>query len=425
MENQQIKQKQQIQVTEQYQNPSKSFQITQSQIDEFQQNGFIAFANVFEPSSVLKLNHRLELVLRGIYNTGMKPDKIPKLVKVPLPDGIVNDDDDNVDDNDVGQEVGKDDGDYIGDEFKCGKDDGDKEQSPCLIKEKSNYIIASNASLNNEHDKNDAKQTQSPKEEEVNKSTNKIKTKTKPSKRKKKRPKSIGPLGYSGNKHNNKVMQIINVHKCDTFFRDLVTTETLGYMVSKLMKWNNGARLAQDQIWAKPPGSPPLAYHRDSPYFMFDPCPVATVWIALDDMYDEDIGPLTYVKSSHLWNDGRVGSSQNFFQSNGGVALLYSAAERAGVSDYKDSLEYVSMKGLGAGGLSIHDGRTWHGSGGNKSDRPRRGIGLHFVPVDVKWTESAMNSKLWRRYVQDAVENGEDVGSIEIDECDFPVVYRN
>jgi len=113
----------------------------------------------------------------------------------------------------------------------------------------------------------------------------------------------------------------------------------------------------------RPPGAPPLAYHRDSPYFMFDPNPVATVWIALDDMAP-DLGPLTYVKGSHLWGDGRVGSSQNFFEGDGGMALLYSAARRSGLgggntdNELKESLEFISMSGLLAGGISIHVSQT-------------------------------------------------------------------
>mmetsp|Transcript_7665 Transcript_7665/g.14475 ORF Transcript_7665/g.14475 Transcript_7665/m.14475 type:complete len:185 (+) Transcript_7665:709-1263(+) len=103
----------------------------------------------------------------------------------------------------------------------------------------------------------------------------------------------------------------------------------------------------------RPPGAPPLAYHRDSPYFMFEPNDVATVWIALDDMHPE-LGPLTYVKSSHRWGDGRIGSSQNFFQDNGGKSLLYSAAKREGIDNVEESLEFESMAGMQAGGMSIH-----------------------------------------------------------------------
>ena len=89
---------------------------------------------------------------------------------------------------------------------------------------------------------------------------------------------------------------------------------------------------------------------------MFTPSSLATVWIALDTM-TEDIGPLTYVSSSHKWGDGRIGSTQHFFQERGGKSLVHSAAERAGCA--VEDLEYVSLAGLEAGGLSIHDGRTW------------------------------------------------------------------
>ena len=37
----------------------------------------------------------------------------------------------------------------------------------------------------------------------------------------------------------------------------------------------------------------------------------------------------------------------------------------------------VSVK---AGGCGIHDGRLWHDSGQNKSKKPRRGLGIYFVP---------------------------------------------
>jgi hypothetical protein len=237
---------------------------TTSQIQQFQSEGFTTFPTVFSIETVNALNHELELVLRGTYDTNVAPDKHPKIVKQPMPTA------------------------------------------------ENNYYYS---------------------------------------------------LGYSGN-DRSKVFQIINIHKSNKLFRELVLSPILGKLVAKLMQWEGGARLAQDQIWAKPTGSKPLVYHRDSPYFMFDPDSVATVWIALDDM-DEEKGPLTYVKGSHKWGKGRWGSAQYFFLEDGGESLLYSAAEKAGVRI--DELEYVSMAGLMAGGLSIHDGRTWHGSGSNIS----------------------------------------------------------
>jgi phytanoyl-CoA hydroxylase len=265
---------------------------------------------------------------------------------------------------------------------------------------------------------------------------------------------AVGPLGFSGNLQNVKVLQVINVHKSDHLFRKLVTHPALGKVVADLAGWNHGddddnvgigggggVRLAQDQVWAKPPGAPPLTFHRDAPYFMFTPDHVMTVWIALDDM-DAEIGPLEYVRGSHVWGNGRVGSANQFFSLDRGWSLLHSAAARAkGIASSTsddNELEIISMAGLKAGGISIHDGRTWHGSGRNNScHRPRRGIGIHYVPANVRFTPDAAKSRLWKQYVVPAVQNeeeedgvvsmsmsNEDVAKVELPEEDFPITWK-
>lgn len=197
-------------------------------------------------------------------------------------------------------------------------------------------------------------------------------------------------------------------------YRKFETNRNLANIVAQLAGWEHRARLAQDQVWAKPPGASPLVFHRDSPYFMFHPSDVVTVWFALDDM-DAELGPLEYVKTSHKWGDGRVGSASQFFQSNS-KHLLESAAEREGLDP--ETLDIVSMAGLKAGGLSIHDGKIWHGSDRNTSKtRPRRGLGLHFVPANARFTADASRSSLWKPYVQDA----EDPSKVELREEDFPI----
>jgi len=236
-------------------------------------------------------------------------------------------------------------------------------------------------------------------------------------KQQKKKRHGMGPIGFSGNIENVKVLQIINIHKADSLFRKLETNADLANIVAQLAGWEDygGARLAQDQIWGKPPGAPPLVFHRDTPYFMFEPSDVVTVWFALDDM-DTELGPLEYVPGSHLWGDGRVGSANQFFQTDT-KSLLRSAAEREGIID-PDALEFVSMAGMKNGGLSIHHGKIWHGSAKNCSrDKPRRGLGLHFVPANVKFTSEAAKSSLWRSYVTDV----EDPSTVELSEEDFPI----
>ena len=123
----------------------------------------------------------------------------------------------------------------------------------------------------------------------------------------------------------------------------------------------------------------------------------------------EDLGPLEYARGSHKWSNQRVGSASSFFQAEN-KKLLYSAAKLEGIEDPKTSLEIISLSGLGAGSISVHNGKTWHGSGKNKTKNlPRRGLGLHFVPGQVRFTSDAAKSRLWNRYD-------------EVNDEDFPIV---
>ena len=120
-----------------------------------------------------------------------------------------------------------------------------------------------------------------------------------------------------------------------------------------------------------------------------------------------------------------------------------------------DELEYISTSGLKAGGLSIHDGRTWHGSGPNASPffrpitadnkalrghssnsspnpRPRRGIGIHYVPANARWkSDLAVGSQIWGRYVDgDTWGNSSDSGNCnsngeleQLNDTFFPIAW--
>lgn len=227
-----------------------------------------------------------------------------------------------------------------------------------------------------------------------------------------------GPLSSdsSASKEGRRVLQVVNIHKCDKAFRSLATNEQLGELIAKLTGWQGGVRLASDQTWVKLPGSKPISFHRDSPYFMFTPSDVVTVWVAFDDMTDDSLGPLEYVSGSHLWGDFEGGKVKQFF---GRKKKLHAAAKHQGVP--LESLEFVSMKGLRAGSISIHDGRIWHGSGENTSTcKPRRGLGLHYVPGPVRFTEAARGSILWRKYLDDDLRNADDV---PLNDEDFPLIY--
>jgi len=188
---------------------------------------------------------------------------------------------------------------------------------------------------------------------------------------------------------NRKTLQIINIWKSDENFKEIVACPALGEFVAKLMNWK-GARVAQDQVWIKPSNSNALVFHRDTPYFDFEPDEVLTVWIALDDM-DDELGPLEYVKGSHLWSDERVGCASQFFSTKKSKSLLFDACSKAGYDPASLSFKTVGVR---AGGAGVHNGRTWHGSGPNTSKNARRGIGIHFVPANSRFC-SDLKKGMW------------------------------
>ena len=244
--------------------------------------------------------------------------------------------------------------------------------------------------------------------------------------------------------HKSSVKQIVNIHKCDSLYKDILLHNSyFGYIVTKCMKWDNekyghGARLVQDQVWIKPPGAPPLAYHRDSPYFYmfnFNNPPnnntnVATLWIALDDMYNDDIGPIRYVKGSHKWDNATTtttGLNKQFFDNRGGVDLLKSVAcQQSNITSLED-IEIITMNKLKAGDFTLHDGLTFHGSSNNKTkDNTRIGIGLHFIPNSVtSFTNDAMNSKLWKDMYMSMQEVNDDDDKIRLFNNYFPITYKS
>jgi|UniRef100_A0A7S2UA17 hypothetical protein len=161
----------------------------------FERDGFIVFQNVLDKESVDGLNHRLEGVLRGVYDRGVAPDKIPRVTFQP----------------------------------------------PKKTHKKKRRKPKELDSTKMDHSEQSAGLEQSGVEDEILGSTNEWNAE------------GMGPLGFVKGRRQEKtrVLQIINVHKSDRLFRELVTAESLGRVVSELTGWPYGARLAQDQVWAK------------------------------------------------------------------------------------------------------------------------------------------------------------------------------
>ena len=208
-------------------------------------------------------------------------------------------------------------------------------------------------------------------------------------------------------------LHMINVHHADALFRSLATSPEIGRLVAKATGWNR-VRLAEDQVWMKPPQARALAYHCDTTYFDFTPKEVCTVWITFDSLEDVGVGPLEYCVGSHKWgSEKRRGCAGKFFDSHYRALMLACAEEQTGSSEV--DIETVNAE---PGGGSIHNGRTWHGSAANTTTSTmRRGMGMHFIHGDAVFQDESEGpiSKLWLQF--------KTPGSNALSDEAFPLVY--
>ena len=77
--------------------------------------------------------------------------------------------------------------------------------------------------------------------------------------------------------------QICNAWKSDRSIASIVLREDIGAACAQLRKWP-GARLNQDNVIWKPPGTKALGFHQDDSYQdWIVPSEMMTCWITLDD----------------------------------------------------------------------------------------------------------------------------------------------
>jgi len=234
---------------------------------------------------------------------------------------------------------------------------------------------------------------------------------------------------------SKRTLQVINIWKADTAFRNLVLSPSLGQAVADLAGWSSGARVINDQVWAKPPGSSALTFHRDSAYFDLVPNDIVTVWVALDDMRNPAVGPLQYVQKSHRWNDNHSGGTEGFFQKNNHRWMCIQAYKRhLGSFSFKDACEnnydfdnteeFLKSQTISVsvpiGGAGIHDGRLWHGSDRNQSQGPRRGLGIHFAPADATFRDYAGGKTLAHKIAGQS----DKLQSADLPHELFPITYN-
>ena len=204
--------------------------------------------------------------------------------------------------------------------------------------------------------------------------------------------------------------QICNGWKGNRAVASVVLREDFGRAIARMGGWP-GARIMVDNVLWKPPSTRPLGYHQDSAYLAwYTPSDLLSLWIALDDTTAEG-GTLEFVRGSHKWNhsqpEGEFHGPQEYQK------YMRLAAAREGVEP--EIVPVVVPKGGG----SFHHGWTWHGSGYNQSQRPRRSLVLHAMRSDTRYVPEHLGQGVGRFYGR-----YKRLADNEIDENYFPVLWR-
>ncbi len=202
--------------------------------------------------------------------------------------------------------------------------------------------------------------------------------------------------------------QICNGWKSDRAIARLVLDQRVGQFCAELMAWP-GTRINQDNVIWKPPGARPVGFHQDNTYQEWvDPPSMVTCWMALEAT-KIDAGTIEYVRHSNHWplqtRKFAFHAPDNYHEA------LKHTAEELGIDTYTiDPIE------INAGDVVFHHGKTWHGSGHNRSGQTRHTVVSHCMSSESRFHSDHVGP-IYGRYKK--------YGSAEMDESFFPILFRN
>lgn len=172
--------------------------------------------------------------------------------------------------------------------------------------------------------------------------------------------------------HQN-VFHFLGAWLIDEAFHDLLWHPAITVKAAQLLGVPR-VRFWHDQVFYKPPRHPGVVtWHQDYSYWTRAwPAGHVTCWVALDDATVEN-GCVHYVPGSHRWGLlPRISLTEDMDAVRTHLEPDQAAAFRP---------EAMIVK---AGECLFHHSHTVHGSHGNCSDGPRRGVVLNFMKPDTR-----------------------------------------
>ena len=166
--------------------------------------------------------------------------------------------------------------------------------------------------------------------------------------------------------------QLQLLHENDAFFRQLANGGPFRELAELLL--GESVVCKNMQYFNKPPqiGQPTPA-HQDGFYFKLDPPQALTMWLALDDV-DEENGCVRYVPGSHLQGMRDHGST-------GTLGFSQGITDFPSAKDLQNEVAFPAQPG----DLLAHHALTIHRADGNRSEtRTRRALGFIYYGESAK-----------------------------------------
>lgn len=131
------------------------------------------------------------------------------------------------------------------------------------------------------------------------------------------------------------------------------------------------------EYFAKPPNAYEVPPHQDNYYWKLKDAKGLNIWVALDEVEQEN-GGIYYIEGSH--KGGGVAHEESFI-----------AGSSQKVKEEIDKNKIFSPN-LKIGDLAVHHSLTIHGSRKNETKRSRRGIVFSFKALSSEYDEDALAS---------------------------------
>lgn len=217
------------------------------------------------------------------------------------------------------------------------------------------------------------------------------------------------------------------VHYESDQLANLLLKPVIGAVAARLARAME-IRVFQSTLIYKPPiaGLPSniVPWHFDKHYWASSSSEnMLTAFIPFHDC-DEEMGTITMVDGSHRWKEtGADDSTTRHFAERDRSELEVMLSENAAHNGAE--VRKVPMV-IPKGHMSFHHCKTYHGSGSNVSDRPRRAVSLHLQDGANEFREFPLSDGSLAFYNHDSLVRKTSAGLPDYSDPDYcPVLWRS